>query len=231
MAAVRQPSTPRPAFCFMSEAAGGISWDPKPDAPAEYRGEFKPIATRRRHSASANICRMLADRADELAVIRSMTHNDVDHTSATHCMLTGKAPARSAPRVAEDWPNYGAMLSHLGRGKGPLPPYRVDDAGRPNGAPRFVEAVAWAGRRLAGPAVQPDAHRRRRQQARTTASASSTCEPNVPLAAASIASELLRELDWQAHCWTIRPMCRRRRRITSGPSRCCASPARPRRST
>src|SRR5690554_5374761 len=50
------------------------TWDPKPDAPEEYRGEFKPIATR---TPGLHVCEhlpLLAQRSDKLAVIRSLTH-------------------------------------------------------------------------------------------------------------------------------------------------------------
>src|SRR5262245_12358204 len=60
------------------------TWDMKPDAPAEYRGEFKPIRT---NVSGLQICEhfpRLARHADQLALIRSMTHGDVDHTNATH---------------------------------------------------------------------------------------------------------------------------------------------------
>jgi hypothetical protein len=76
---------------------------------------------------------------DRLALLRAMTHPDVDHTTATHFLLTGRGvPRRGAPR-AEDWPNYGAVLSWLGRGRGPLPPAVSMMPIVPNGAPRFVE--------------------------------------------------------------------------------------------
>src|SRR4051794_36957423 len=99
------------------------TWDPKPGAPAEYRGEFKPIPTT---VPGLQVCEhlpRLARHADKLAVIRSMTHGDVDHTSGTHHLLTGRGvPRRGAPR-GEDWPSYGAVLAQLGRGRGPLPPF------------------------------------------------------------------------------------------------------------
>ncbi|HJT76898.1 MAG TPA: DUF1501 domain-containing protein, partial [Gemmataceae bacterium] len=60
------------------------TWDPKPDAPAEYRGEFRPIATR---VPGIRICEhlpRLAGHDDKLALVRSVTHPDVDHTTATH---------------------------------------------------------------------------------------------------------------------------------------------------
>src|SRR5690242_17052928 len=115
------------------------TWDMKPDAPVEYRGEFRPIATR---VPGIRICEhlpRLAGHTDKLAILRSMTHPDVDHTTATHYLLTGRGvPRRGAPR-AEDWPGYGAVLDWLGRGRGPLPPSVSMMPIVPNGAPRFVE--------------------------------------------------------------------------------------------
>jgi len=115
------------------------TWDPKPDAPAEYRGEFQTIATR---TTGLRICEhlpRLARHTDKLALLRAMTHRDVDHTTATHYLLTGRGvPRRGAQRV-EDWPCYGSILSWLGRGRGPLPPFVSMMPIVPNGAPRFVE--------------------------------------------------------------------------------------------
>src|SRR5207253_10418399 len=68
------------------------TWDMKPNAPDVYRGEFRPISTT---VPGLQICEhlpRLAQRAHQLALIRSMTHNNVDHTKATHFLLTGKPP-------------------------------------------------------------------------------------------------------------------------------------------
>jgi len=122
----------------------------KPDAPAEYRGDFRPIATR---IPGVRICEhlpRLARHTDKLAILRSMSHPDVDHTTATHYLLTGRGvPRRGGPRT-EDWPGYGSVLSLLGRGRGPLPPSVSMMPVVPNGAPRFVEAshgqdAGWLG--------------------------------------------------------------------------------------
>jgi hypothetical protein len=138
------PRRSRPArACILLFMWGGPAhqdtWDLKPDAPAEYRGEFRPIATR---VAGVRICEhlpRLARHMDKLALVRSMTHPDVDHTTATHYLLTGRGvPRRGAPRTA-DWPTYGAVLGWLGRGCGPLPPFVSLMPAVPNGAPRFVE--------------------------------------------------------------------------------------------
>jgi hypothetical protein len=131
------------------------TWDPKPDAPAEYRGEFQPIATA---VPGVRVCEhlpRLARRLDRLALLRAMSHSDVDHTTATHYLLTGRGvPRRGAPR-AEDWPTYGAVLSWLGRGRGPLPPFVSMMPVVPNGAPRFVEESHGQDAGWLGPLYHP----------------------------------------------------------------------------
>src|SRR5437899_3108865 len=145
--------------CIMLFMWGGPAhqdtWDMKPTAPAEYRGEFKPIST---NVPGVTICEhlpRLAGHADKLAIIRSMTHGDVDHTSSTHFLLTGRGvPRRGAPH-AEDWPSYGAVLAKLGRGKGPLPPFVSMMPEVPHGAPRFVEESHGKGAGWLGPVYGP----------------------------------------------------------------------------
>lgn len=114
------------------------TWDLKPEAPAEIRGEFKPISTR---VPGIQICEHfpeLAKRVDRLAIIRSMTHGDVNHTTATHYLLTGQSPP-PVDDLRKDWPHVGAVLSKLGRGRGPLPPFVSMRPKLENTVPRFVE--------------------------------------------------------------------------------------------
>jgi hypothetical protein len=129
------------------------TWDMKPDAPLPYRGEFKPIATT---VPGLRICEhlpRLAKLAGRLCLIRSMTHSDVNHTTATHLLLTGKpAPPGS---LGDDWPNYGSVLAKLGRGRGPLPSYVSMMPVVPNGAPRFVESSHGQGAGWLGPVFNP----------------------------------------------------------------------------
>jgi len=90
------------------------TWDMKPDAPDAYRGDFKSIATT---VPGLRVCEhlpLLAQRAQDLCLIRSMTHGDVNHITAPHMLLTGR-PAPAGP-LADDWPNYGAVLAKMGRG-------------------------------------------------------------------------------------------------------------------
>ncbi len=129
------------------------TWDLKPDAPEVYRGEFRPISTT---VPGLQICEhlpRLAQRAQKLAVIRSMTHDDVDHTSATHLLLTGKPNPRGP--LADDWPSYGSILAKEGRGRGPLPPFVSMMPVVPNGAPRFVEQSHGQGAGWLGPIYNP----------------------------------------------------------------------------
>src|SRR5439155_11439727 len=103
-------------FLFMwGGPAQQDTWDPKPSAPADYRGEFKTIPT---SLPGVRVCEhlpRLARMMDRLALIRSMTHGEVDHTVATHFPLTGRGVPRRGAALAEDWPTYGAVLSRLGR--------------------------------------------------------------------------------------------------------------------
>jgi hypothetical protein len=129
------------------------TWDMKPDAPVEFRGEFQSISTT---VPGVRICEhlpRLAQRADRLALIRSMTHDDVDHTSATHLLLTGRPNPRG--QLGDDWPNYGAIAAMLQRGRGILPPNIAMMPVVPNGAPRFVEQSHGQGAGWLGPIFNP----------------------------------------------------------------------------
>jgi hypothetical protein len=130
------------------------TWDMKPDAPAEVRGEFKPIST---SVPGIQICEhfpMLAQRTDQLAIIRSMTHTDVNHTSATHYLLTGQSPPAS-PDLRDDWPHMGSVLAKLGRGQGALPPFVSMRPKLENTVPRFVEQSHGQFAGWLGPAWDP----------------------------------------------------------------------------
>jgi hypothetical protein len=129
------------------------TWDMKPDAQVEFRGEFKPISTNVPGIQVSEHLPRLASRADRLCLIRSMTHTDVNHLTATHHLLTGR-PAPPGPR-SDDWPNYGAVLAKLGRGQGPLPPYVSMMPVVPDGAPRFVEESHGQGAGWLGPLYEP----------------------------------------------------------------------------
>ncbi len=99
-------------------------WDLKPDAPAEYRGEFRPIRT---SAAGIEICELLpqtARQAHHLTLVRSVTHPDDTHTVAMHYMLTGHRhaqPQTNPQNKPTDFPCFGAVMRHLRAGSGPIP--------------------------------------------------------------------------------------------------------------
>jgi hypothetical protein len=99
---------------------GGVSqldtFDPKPDAPLEIRGEFRTIQTRTPGVLFAEHLPRLARLSDRYALIRSMSHDDADHGSACYLALTGQFHARrsSNPRPSpNDFPTHGALLQRI----------------------------------------------------------------------------------------------------------------------
>ncbi len=74
------------------------TWDPKPKAPPEVRGEFQAISTTVPGLQISEHFPRLANRAHQYAVIRSMTHTDPAHLSPVHHLMTG----RIAPKPNSD---------------------------------------------------------------------------------------------------------------------------------
>ena len=117
-------------YIFLS---GGLaqheSFDMKPDAPLEFRGEFKPIST---SADGIQICEHLpnlARLAHKYALVRSLTHPSNDHSGAHHIMLTGRSelPAgfdRTKPKET-DWPGMVALAGSLLPSRHNLPPALV----------------------------------------------------------------------------------------------------------
>lgn len=113
-------------YIFLS---GGLaqheSFDMKPDAPAEVRGEFQPIATK---TPGIQICEhlpMLAARSDKWALLRSLTHKSNDHSQGHHIMLTGRSdlpPAFSPVKPqSTDYPAIASIAGSLRKGSSGLP--------------------------------------------------------------------------------------------------------------
>ncbi len=101
---------------------GGIAhqetFDPKPYAPVEYRGEMGSVATKIDGERFSDTLPRTAQVADKLTVIRSMSHGEAAHERGTHNMFTGYRPS-----PALQYPSMGSVVSHEYGPKNNLPPY------------------------------------------------------------------------------------------------------------
>ncbi len=130
------------------------TFDMKPQAPDDVRGEFKPIAT---SIPGYHICEhlpMLGERAKKYSVIRSFSHTDNNHLMSTHYVLTGELqPGGFFDKVASrtDWPSYSSALAY----------FRPRTDGIPSGVnlPTFLREgpLTWPGQHagLLGPSYDP----------------------------------------------------------------------------
>jgi hypothetical protein len=121
------PAAESVIFIFL---AGGMShldsFDPKPYAPIEYRGEFGTVQTNT-GEVFGSLVPNLAKSADKISVIRSMTHGEAAHERGIHNMLTGYRPS---PAIV--YPSMGSVVAHEYGPRNDLPPYVcIPDAGEP----------------------------------------------------------------------------------------------------
>ena len=94
------------------------SWDPKPDAASEYRGDFGAIGTKVPGMQLCELLNKTAGVADKLTLLRGLWHTESAHERGQMTMLTGWRPS---PAVM--YPSMGSIVSHeLGAQKN-LPPY------------------------------------------------------------------------------------------------------------
>lgn len=85
------------------------TWDLKSEAPTEFRGSFSPISTRLDGLQVCEHMPRIAGIADRLTVIRSVTHGDAGHESATHTLQTGYKPLSSLSTNEE--PSFGSIVA------------------------------------------------------------------------------------------------------------------------
>jgi hypothetical protein len=124
----RAAAAPKGAFgkakaCIVVFNYGGPShldlWDLKPDAPAEVRGEFKPIQTNVSGVSISEHLPRLAKLADRYAIVRSVTHNDNDHAIGAYLALTGYSHPKhetlgiEPPATPQDMPSLGSIVAKL----------------------------------------------------------------------------------------------------------------------
>jgi hypothetical protein len=94
------------------------SFDPKPYAPLEYRGPLGTTPSKVPGEVFSESVPKIAQVADKLTVIRSMTHGEAAHERGTHNMFTGYRPS---PAIV--YPSMGSVVSHEFGSRNNLPPY------------------------------------------------------------------------------------------------------------
>jgi hypothetical protein len=137
----------RPTSCVLIWQDGGPShyetFDPKPGAPSEYRGEHAPIATKVPGVFFAKNMTKLAAIADKLAVVRSIRHDQGNHGAGNHYMMTG-APPRipvGCGAFVSFHPSLGSVTAHeRGASIGGLPSYFSIPQISRSGGPNFLGA-------------------------------------------------------------------------------------------
>lgn len=119
-----EPSFGRTKACILLFLGGGPpqheTWDPKPDAPAEIRGEFKPIAS---SLPGLRVCELMpqtAAIAHKVCVLRAVSTNDNAHSASGYWVLTGNPHTplnqeSSKPGPPNDAPSLAAVVKYLNR--------------------------------------------------------------------------------------------------------------------
>jgi hypothetical protein len=151
----QEPRKAKAKSCIVLFAWGGMShldtWDPKPDAPREVRGDFNTITTATPGVRIGEHMPFLAKQTERLAIIRSMHHGCSGHGKAMYWNLTGHAPPRAdlaanLPPSSEDWPSLLSVVSKFRSAPRGLPPairlpYPLVD----NGSLQAGEYAGWLG--------------------------------------------------------------------------------------
>jgi hypothetical protein len=134
--------TPHAQSCILVWLDGGPThyetFDPKPLAPSEVRGEFHPIATTIPGAHFSEHLPRLSGMADKFAVIRSIRHDQGNHGAGNHYMMTG-APPRipvGCGAFVSFHPSLGSATAYFRGQQNALPPYfsmpRMSRSGGPN---------------------------------------------------------------------------------------------------
>src|SRR5437016_9781048 len=107
-------------------------WDPKPDAPSNVRGEFKPIKTNVPGIWLSETMPLLAQQMDKATLIRSVSYTPnglFNHTAAIYQMLTGEQADKVSPSgqleqpAPNDFPNVGCQVSKFKPPTVPMLPF------------------------------------------------------------------------------------------------------------
>jgi hypothetical protein len=99
------------------------TYDPKPDAPAEYRGPYGAIRTKVPGILLSERLPQHAKHADKMVFVRSLHHDNGDHFAAAHWMLTGRFGSTAA-NLPQKYPSVGSYVAKVrGPNRAGLPAY------------------------------------------------------------------------------------------------------------
>ena len=143
----RGPGFGRAKSCVVFFSWGGMShldtFDLKPEAPIDIRGEFQEIPTTVPGIRFGEHLPRLARQAHRMSIVRSVTHGATGHRPAAYWALTGHAPPtpnENWEATRRDWPSLGAQVAKAFDKRVPAPfpgtlslPYGMADGGRSNG--------------------------------------------------------------------------------------------------
>ena len=118
------------------------TFDPKPEAPAEIRGELNPISTNVPGIRFSEAVPKLASVADKFTVIRSICHKDPNHGGGNHYMMTGAptpVPVNCGAFVTFH-PSFGSVVSHHRGVQNGIPAYMTLPRQSRSGGPNFLGA-------------------------------------------------------------------------------------------
>lgn len=124
-------SSARAKNCIILFLSGGAShhdtFDPKPEAPTEIRGEFDTIATALPGVRFTKYLPETAKLMDRVALVRSMTHSSSGHAGGGYAMFTGQTYPRTESEAnfmgRQEAPHLGSALAKIAPGPGPLFPF------------------------------------------------------------------------------------------------------------
>ena len=120
-------------FVFLQGGPSHLDiWDPKPDAPDNIRGDFKPIQTKIAGVGVSEVMPNLAKVLDKTTLIRSVSYTPAglfNHTAAIYQMMTGYTPDKVSPSGQleppnrQDYPCIGAQIARIVPPDGPMLPF------------------------------------------------------------------------------------------------------------
>ena len=118
------------------------TFDPRPNAPSEIRGQFQPIQTRTTGVQFSQHMERLAAISDKLAIVRSIRHDQGNHGAGNHYMMTG-APPRipvGCGAFVSFHPSLGSVTAHERGAPHGLPAYFSMPTMSRSGGPNFLGA-------------------------------------------------------------------------------------------